>query len=104
MWLQWPQLNPRIPWWGGRGGGNGCSLKEALSLTGGREKALESRRGVLNSASRGTSPVMGGWRGQARKSRAAGGVAWLKSRPSRLSDLNDSNGNAFATTGTTSGL
>lgn len=70
-WLHWSQLNPRIL--GGREGGNGCSLKEALSLTGGREKALESRRGVLNSASRGASPVMGGWRGQARKSRGAGG-------------------------------
>lgn len=70
MWLHWSQLNPRIP--RGRETGNGCSLKDALSLTGGREKALESRRGVLNSASRGASPVMGGWRGQARKSGGAG--------------------------------
>ena len=38
MWLHWSQLNPRIP--GGRETGNGCSLKDALSLTGGREKAL----------------------------------------------------------------
>lgn len=67
-------------------------------------KSWNPEEEVPMSALTGASPVIeGGSRSHPRKLRGANGTAWLRARPSRLNDLHDSNQNAFATAGETSG-